>query len=249
MKKETIAGANGRAIPCAHTLSGGEQTVVVVSHGFGSSKESSTGLMLAGELPKHGAGVFAYDFPAHGESPVDGSALTVKRCLDDLNAVTRHVRATLPGARVVYFGSSFGAYITLLYLSAHPGAGQRAFLRSAAVEMPLLLRTATAGQARELAEQGFLMFGAQFGYARPLKLTQAFFDELDAHDVFARWHSDMAELCMIHGDADQVAPYAAAQRFAAQAGARLVTVPGGDHQLSIPSAPQRVLDAAIDFLL
>lgn len=249
MNKETVTGADGRAIPCAHTLSGGEQTVVIVSHGFGSSKESSTGLMLAGELPKHGAGVFAYDFPAHGESPVDGSALTVERCLGDLDAVTQHVRAIAPGARIAYFGSSFGAYITLLYLAAHPRAGQRAFLRSAAVEMPQLLRGATAGQAHELAEQGFLLFGAQFGYARPLKLTQAFFAGLDAHDVFARWQSGAAELCMIHGDEDQVAPYAAAQRFAALSGARFITVPGGDHQLSIPGAPQRVLSAALDFLL
>ena len=54
---------------------------------------------------------------------------------------------------------------------------------------------------------------------------------------------------MIHGDNDQVAPYEAAQRFAVLSGAQLIIVPGGDHRLSIPGAPELVLKSAVDFLL
>ena len=249
MKKELLAGTGGYAIPCAHTLTGKEKMALIVSHGFGSSKESSTALMLMQKLPAQGIGVAAYDFPAHGESPVGGEQLTVDRCLSDLAAVERYVRSAAPGAEIGYFGSSFGAYITLLYLAGCPHAGKKAFLRSAAVEMPLLFRHKTPGQEEALARQGFVEFGAQFGYARLLKLTPAFFDSLDAHDVFAQWRQGAGELCMIHGDADQVASYAAAQRFAAQSGAQLLTVAGGDHRLSIPGAPEKVAEAAAAFFL
>ena len=250
MNKINITGTGGYEIPCAHTLTGGEHTVVIVSHGFGSTKESSTALMLEHGMAGHGAGVFAYDFPAHGDSPVDGSMLTVDRCLEDLAAVEQYVRAAAPVARICYFGSSFGAYISLLYVSERPHEGRRVFTRSAAVEMPLLIRNSrTPEQERELREHGFILFGAQYGYTRDLKLTQAFADSLDAHDLFARWKPGTAEVCMIHGDNDQVAPYEAAQRFAVLSGAQLITVPGGDHRLSIPGAPELVLKSAVDFLL
>ena len=57
MNKINITGTGGYEIPCAHTLTGGEHTVVIVSHGFGSTKESSTALMLAHGMAGHGAGV------------------------------------------------------------------------------------------------------------------------------------------------------------------------------------------------
>ena len=250
MQIMNIKSPGGYDIPCAHTLTGGEKDVVIVSHGFGSSKQSSTALMLAEGMGAHGAAVFAYDFPAHGDSPVDGEMLTVDRCLEDLGAVERHVRAAAPGARIGYFGSSFGAYISLLYVSEYPHAERRVFTRSAAVEMPKLIRDSrTPEQERELREKGFVLFGAQYGYTRDLKLTRAFGDSLEAHDLFARWQPGAAEVCMIHGDDDRVAPYEAAQRFAALSGAKLITVPGGDHRLSIPGAPERVLEEAVGFLL
>ena len=42
------------------------------------------------------------------------------------------VLSRMPGAEIVYFGSSFGAYITALYLTKRPHAGNRAFFRPGA---------------------------------------------------------------------------------------------------------------------
>ena len=58
--------------------------VCLITHGFGSSKDSPTAQLLAGELPRHGIGTLALDLPAHGDSPVDGDALSIRHCLDDL---------------------------------------------------------------------------------------------------------------------------------------------------------------------
>ena len=51
MRKETIRGLNGYDIPGLNNISGGERTAVIISHGFGSSKESPTAQAIAAALP------------------------------------------------------------------------------------------------------------------------------------------------------------------------------------------------------
>ena len=151
MTQELLSGLNGYDIPCRHTIQGGESMVCLITHGFGSSKDSPTAQLLAGELPRHGIGTLALDLPAHGDSPVDGDALSIRHCLDDLARAEARALELAPGARVVYFSSSFGAYLNLIYLSTRPHRGTRSFLRNAAVEMPLLFHSPTPEQAEELA--------------------------------------------------------------------------------------------------
>ena len=249
MNRSIIKSRAGYEICCRHTLTGTEDKVVLIMHGFGSSKESFTAEMLAQYLPQKGIGTFAFDFPAHGESPVSGDQLTLTNCLADMEAAEEEIKRFAPGARIGYFGSSFGAYMTLLYLAsaAEQGReyGNKAFLRSAAVEMPQLLANRTKEGAALLECQGYLM--ADEDYVRPLKLTREFFDELDANDVFEAYQTGTAELYMVHGSADDVASPEAAARFAEQAGAQLTVIDGGDHQLSLPGMPEQVIALAERF--
>ena len=168
MKHEWIPTETGWSVPCLHRIGGGEALVCVSAHGFGSSKDSPTAQLLAGELPRHGIGTLALDLPAHGDSPVDGDALSIRHCLDDLARAEARALELAPGARVVYFSSSFGAYLNLIYLSTRPHRGTRSFLRSAAVEMPLLFHSPTPEQAEELARQGFSVLAVDMdaGHAR-----------------------------------------------------------------------------------
>ena len=59
MTQELLSGLNGYDIPCRHTIQGGESMVCLITHGFGSSKDSPTAQLLAGELPRHGIGTLA----------------------------------------------------------------------------------------------------------------------------------------------------------------------------------------------
>ncbi len=247
MKTEWLATGRGYEIPCTFSIGRENTKVCVVAHGFGSSKESPTVQMLLKALPEQGIGVAAFDFPAHGESRVDGEYLRIPNCTADLADVEALARTLAPGAEITYFGSSFGAYTTLIYLSGLPGGGRRAFFRSAAVCMPALFRRPTKAQAEAMERDGFLILGEDYGCARPLKLTQAFLDDLDSHDVFRLWSREKAELRMIHGEADRTIPISEARRFAEQFGVPLSEVPGGDHRLSIPGAPERVLEEALSF--
>ena len=69
MKTVTIKSRHGHDIPCHETYRG-EDKVLIVCHGFGSSKASPMVQALEDYMPRQGIGVFAFDFPAHGDSPV-----------------------------------------------------------------------------------------------------------------------------------------------------------------------------------
>lgn len=244
MRHHTILRQNGYEIPCISAIEGQEKTVCIISHGFGSSKESVTARMLLESLPKAGIGAIAFDFPAHGSSPVDGDQLRIETCMQDLADVEEYVHTAAPGAEVVYFSSSFGAYINLQYLSSGRGKGEKSFLRSAAVNMPELFLHPTEAEQAELDQTGFLMLEE---YARPIKLTAAFLKDLASHNLFQCNQMGGDKICMIHGEADETILVQHARRFADQFRIPLTIVPGGDHSLSVPGAPEQVLALALCF--
>lgn len=245
MKKEFLESNYGYAIPC-HNCWDGQERVLIVCHGFGSSKSSPMVQALNQEMPRHGIGVYSFDFPSHGDSPVWQEGLRVPFCLDDLAAVEDHIQTMAPNARIGYFGSSFGAYITLLHLSRGKAAGKRAFLRSAAVSMPRLVDTWVDDRARaDLDRQGY--FVPAYDYVREMRITRDFLGDLEAHDVFARYQPGQAQLFLVHGGKDDVAPTADAVRFARQFGAELLVLPNGEHNLMGKGELEQVLEHAAAF--
>lgn len=231
-------------VPYAAEIKGGEKTAVIVAHGFASSKESPTVKMLMENLPEHGMAVTAFDFPAHGDSPVNGDFLTVKNCTTDLADVEKYVRELLPEAEICYFGSSFGAYITLIYLMEHDAEGAKAFLRSAAVNMSEYFMELTEKERDELDRHGYFVLDDS---VRPVKITAGFIEDLKAHDIMTGFERKDQKLLMIHGSEDEDISYDRAGAFAEKYDIDLVTVEGGDHRLSISGAPERVLSEALGF--
>ena len=245
MKIEWIPGRNGYDIP-ARAVWAGEAQAVIVCHGFGSSKASPMVEALMQTLPQYGITVAAFDFPAHGDSPVDGACLRVPYCIDDLETVEEWVRKILPKAKVGYFGSSFGAYITLLRLARDPVEGAKAFLRSAAVTMPKLANNWLDQRAKgSLSEHGY--FVPDYDYVREMRILPPFLLDLAEHDVFTRYQKGLAELAMVHGAKDSVAPPEDARRFAVQFGADLLLLPNGEHPLMGEGELEQVLQKTVEF--
>lgn len=247
MKNITLKSKHGYDIPCRSAWDGQER-VIIACHGFGSSKDSPMIQALVGAFPPAGIGVVSFDFPAHGESPIGQEGLRVPFCIDDLAAVEAYLRAQDPGVMLGYFGSSFGAYITLLYLSQAEMHGNRAFLRSAAAAMPELVNSWVDQRAREeIARQGY--FVPDYDYVREIRVTPAFLQDLAEYDVFQRFQAGTAQLCMVHGGRDAAAPLSHAQKFAREKQAELTVLPQGEHNLMGPGELERVLELSKAFFL
>ena len=99
MNKELLTGRNGLPVPGWNGIDG-EKTVVIMAHGFGSAKEGFTPKFMNLGLKKAGMGFYGFDFPAHGDSPLDGDGLTVQRCIDSYQAAEQRVIELAPDAEI-----------------------------------------------------------------------------------------------------------------------------------------------------
>ena len=157
-----------------------------------------------------------------------------------------------PKAEICYFASSFGAYVTGLYISSRHHKGHKAFFRSAAVNMPsLFLKDDPTEEEKrlfeELAEKGYFEQG--FGLGKPVRVTRGFIEDLAGHDLFALFDPDVLgphKIAMAHGAEDAVIDPAMAARFAEKFHITETVFPGEGHSLSDhPETPDRVVDLAI----
>ena len=246
MKKESIQGKNGYNIPCINNFNKDNKKVVIISHGLGSSKESPTARAISSAVTDLGIGTIRFDFPAHGESPVDGEYFRIENCLDDLVTVESYVHAQVPDAEISYFSSSFGAYINLIYLSTRHHFGAKSFLRCAAVDLPGIFRKETTPKIEEqLNTQGYTIIDKN--YHRPLRITKQFCEDLENYDLFKMYKPSNTELLMIHGDKDETASILDARQFSKQFGVKLIEVKGADHQFKTPGAMKQVIETAKQF--
>ena len=174
--------------------------VVVCVHGIGGSKESSVITALAERLKKRGTEVIAFDWPAHGESPVGEDFLTVENCLRDFSAVLDHVISGSP-PHIFAFATSFGGYLTAQFRNRHPEAFKKTVLRSPALRMDKVVRTILTEEEFAKLKNGDIH---NFGFARPLMLGMSFYKDILAHDAYEAPATAPGSVMIIQGDMDEV---------------------------------------------
>ena len=248
MRSERILSRFGYEIPCC-TQMNGEENTLIICHGFGSSKDSPMVHALRAELPKRGIGTISFDFPAHGDSSVDGSLLRVPHCLENLSAVEAHVLKLAPKSKLFYFGSSFGAYILLLYLASYSHKGTKAYLRSAAVNMYGILQDwFRSGDLQWIDGPSEQLCRMDAFYGREFFITKSFMKDLETHDLFRLYPKEVCSLFMIHGSKDSTASPQDAARFATLSGAKLQLVKDAEHRLMEDGQMELVLQSLFCFL-
>ncbi len=243
---------DGGMVSCLKEIPDHPETVVIVIHGFSSSKESPTCGKLLERFPREGFGILALDLPGHGTGESAKEILRVPGALDSIEAAERYLLREYPEAEICYFASSFGAYLTGLYISTREHAGRKAFLRSAAVNMPALFlkdnpTEKEKKQLRELEEKGY--YDTDMELHRPVRITGPFLEDLRTNNLFeifdAGWSGEH-RIAMAHGREDTVIDPKEAERFASRFGIPITWFPGEGHTLSDhPSTPDRVVDLAI----
>lgn len=245
--KAMIHGENGYDIPVVYRLAGDASQLVVISHGFGSSKESPMAQMLMDRLAREGMGAVAYDFPNHGDSLSGPEGLRIGNCIRDLATVESWAAAQAPAAVFYYFSSSFGAWINLQYLTLVKHRGIGSFLRSAAVNMNEYFMYPTKGQQEAMEQEGRVTLPLQ----PPMTVTKEFVEEMRQHDLFRIYKREgqpvKTSVRMIHGSADTTISLHKAKAFAETFHIPLTIVPGGAHRLMGEGQPEQVMDEALAF--
>lgn len=197
----------------------------------GNAENISTFLSAVHWLPARGYSVFMLEYRGYG--PSDGEA-TLANLHEDAAVAIDHLLASGTAERtpLFLFGHSLGGAIALEAAARHP---RRSELRA------VIADSAFSGYrriAREKLAAGWLTWPLQW------PLAFLFPDDWNPERAIARLGP--VPVLLIHGEVDEVVPYAHALRLRAAAGggAELWTVPGGRHidALSRPAYRHRLVE-------
>ena len=173
--------------------------------------------------------------------------------IDSIEAAEQYALQEYPDCRIFYFGSSFRAYLTGLYISTREHAGRKAFWRSAAVNMPELFHKENPTESEkqqllDLETKGYFDTSLDDAH-KPVRVTGDMYNDLLQNDLFGIFDTNRFgehQIVMAHGEEDNVIDPKAAERFSAIFGIPVTWFPGEGHSLSNNvSTPGRVVDLAI----
>lgn len=249
-----ISKQDSNIVPCVKSIPEKPKGIVISIHGFSSSKECATYKMLLRRLPEAGYGMIGIELPGHGKEEALQETLRVEGCMNSIEAAEKYISETLPGTEVFYFASSFGAYITGLYISTREHLGRKAFFRSAAVNMPSLFVKKNPNEKElkwlaELDQKGY--FDANVDLGAPVRITREMYHDLEVNDLFEIFNLSRFgdnEVEMVHGAEDTVIDPNAARAFARKFDIPLTVLEHEGHSLGrTPKTPETVADLAISF--
>lgn len=246
MEKSFILTRGQLQIPCrlTHPDHGNVRRVVLGVHGFGGSMNDAIQEGIAEEMTLFSSASVRFDFPAHGESPLDSDYFTVANCVDSLLAVAAYAKETYPEVEdLCIFATGFGAYITLTALRDLLELPGRIRL---VVQTPSVLMHETLLAMLRMSKETFRALDRRtIPASRPFDVTYAFYEELAKNIVLTTYPIPML---ILQGADDLYIRSTDIQNFhRINERSELVTIPGTSHQFVEEGAWDMVLDLTRDW--
>lgn len=219
------------------------KSIIIGVHGFAGDKESSMLEQLAQTACLAETGLVCFDFPAHGESPVQEDKLTIENCKKDFLDVLNHFNSLYKNVDISIFATSFGGYITLLcsdQLTDYP-----LVLRASAVTMPkVLLENVLEISAEEFQKTGTVTCG----FERSINLPYGFYQDLMTQENIMEKVIHQRSL-ILHGDCDDIVPLSDILAFAnRQEKVEVEIVHGADHRFKKEGEIEQLIQSTRKFL-
>lgn len=202
-EKRTFKNSKGLVLSAIYEGKDKKAPVVVICHGYASSKDSESQQDLRPKLLKAGLSVFAFDFTGCGESEGSLDDLTPNAGIDDLKSAVTN----MDHKDFALIGSSFGGYIALRY----------------AIEnqvLALVLKAPVSDWGSIKSEQ-----------IDPVKMAR-FLKEVSEINIYQKVKNIKCPTLITHGDKDYTVPLKQSEDLLRSLGAsnkKLETIEGAPH--------------------
>lgn len=207
--------------------------LVIFCHGFGGHKDNGAAEKFARRLMAQwpGAGMITFNLPCHGDDVK--KKLSLADCLAYLDRVIAFVRDYCPRAALFGYGTSFGGYLMLLYLSRNENPFRAVALRCPAVDMHRVLTWAVISEEeRKLLRKGKDVL---VGFDRKIPVSREFLAQLEENDLRKLDFSGLAqELLILQGTEDEIVNYEDVLEFSLEQELEFLEIPGADHRFRHP---------------
>ncbi|MFA9487886.1 MULTISPECIES: alpha/beta hydrolase [unclassified Mannheimia] len=221
------------------------ENVVLILHGFGSSKDLKSNTKFGERLTSKykGYAALAFDFPCHGNDA--RKKLSVAECQTYLELVIQYVKTTLKTKNIYAYGTSFGGYLTLKYINEKGNPFQKIAFRAPALQIYHSLMNRMSEEERQKLAKGREIL---WGFDRQMKISQSFFDELAEADITQNDYLDYADqMLILHGTEDEMVALSTSQQFADNNVIELIPIEGADHAFSNPKLMDISIGKIVDF--
>ena len=222
---------------------GAPKRCILGVHGFGGSKDTEILTTLAEEMSIFGSSMVCFDFPAHGDSPMESDALTLDNCIETLIYTAQWAHNRYPDLDFCIYASGFGAYVTLIALER---------LEEVVGKVKLVLHTpnlrmseTVLGMVRMNEEQLRAADRVTLRASRQFDVTYDFYEQVRRHTALTTFDSPML---ILHGEKDEFVPLGDMLNFRRiNEDCKLVVIPGADHQFQAPGVWDMVVDLTRDW--
>lgn len=221
--------------------------IIIGVHGFFGDKESSVLVKLGETLIKHNMALLTFDLPCHGLNDTS-KTLKLSDCIHAINNVFAWVYKNYPNIPISIFATSFGGYLTLLYLSQNEEKLNKIILRAPAINMSHVLEDILLPFQSLTAED--LKISRNIGREQALLVDYSFVEELRNHKL-QNMQQTKHFLYILQGTKDDIVDPVCNEIFFNKYYAnnhKIIYFDNADHRFKKPGELEKIIDETLNIL-
>ena len=223
-----------------------KRPMVLLCHGFKTSKESSTNTRLVKIFNEKKISTFRFDFFAHGESEGQFEKITIAEAEDDIICAISFLKKN-GYSKLGLIGSSFGGMASLLAASKTENLFACA-LKSPVSDFIEIWKKRNRDKLINWKEKGFIEYTDS--EQNQTKLNYTFYEEAMKVNVYETVKKIKKPVLIVHGGQDESVPVEQSQKTASLIpDCRLEIIEGADHKYSKPEDFEQMLGLISTFII
>lgn len=220
--------------------------IVILCHGFTTSKDSSTSVALEKRLNEKEIATLRLDFFGHGESEGNFAEITVSEGVDDALCAIDFLKSK-GFSKIGIYGGSYGGSVGLMAASKNNDLYVLALKAPVSDWKDKIFHKGDA-DLEEWRVRGWKEHTNSAGKVSKLNFT--FFEDFDNNNSFNVADNITVPTIIIHGDKDKSVPVEQSIRLDSMLpDSRLEILKGTDHFFSEPENFQKMIDFITDFIV
>ena len=224
-----------------------EKPIIILCHGFSTSKDGRTYVRLEEILNKKGISTFRFDFFGHGESEGKFEEITTSEAADDVQNAIKFLKES-GYKKICLVGSSFGGMASIIAASKTDDVYALALKSPVSDYIGMSVDQHNEQEIKNWEEKGFIDINGVDDEKR--KLNYSFYKDAERINGYDAAKKIKIPTLIVHGDRDETVPIEQSKRTASLIeNCRLEIIEGGDHKYSREEHFEKLLDLISKFII
>jgi uncharacterized protein len=208
--------------------------LVIIAHGFNSSKENSTAKALMPFLKENRISSIAFSFSHHGNSEGKFEEVTISHMIEDLQTVINYASSLKWVSELAIVATSMAgipAIISVAKDNTNQNKIKALCLRAGVSDFTTITRIKNAN-VEEWKTKGFVQYPSKLK-GGPIKLNYSFYEDGITHDCYKVTPKISIPVLIVHGTADANVPIEQSEKLFSilKCEKEFFKVEGADHWL------------------